>query len=636
MKPKISGLFSVLLSLAIVAGVFNLSCGSAAAETADTQIRWDFEDGNVSSWAADAPANLTFSAEKVGTGNTALRLNHTYNDKTALSWWDNAGIKITQKMDLTGYKAVVFDIILDPSAIDGYGRILPAACIQTEGWAKFIQCQAEEIAKLPEGDPDAGKLVKVKCVAPLPENTGVIEQLVIWVTGGAINYSKPIYVDNIGFTKTVETAPETEKILTAENSPVKKYGQLSVSGTHLCAQDGTPVQLTGMSFPMLLRNPDFVTRNVFQSLAYDWKCDVVRLAVDIGKDDYTGAEEQKRLIRKAIDLAIENGMYVILDWHVLTPGDPLDSAYSGAGEFFNQFSAEYKDCPNIIYELCNEPNGNITWKNNIKPYAENMIDIIRKNDPDSVIIVGTGTWSQDVRDPADDPINAENLMYTVHFYSGSHTQSLRDSVSYALSKNIAIFATEWGMTSHTGADGIFIEETEKWLKLLEDNKISWTNWAIGNAAAESSILKTLITAGEEDGLIVKAQTAPSPQTFDNQPYPSWTENELDFSGKYMRNLIRGYHDYEIIFKSDELKIDSVDVTENGGKYTVNVKASGGKNSYRYSCYLIKDGKVHSHIAYLNSNQFELNPTESGTYKVRVYVDDALNKRCVKQTEFTVK
>jgi len=636
MKTKLRSVCSVLLTLIILFSTFCLNFNPVAAEvTEDTVIFWDFEDRDISKWEIDVPTDMVIAAEEIGTDNIALRFNHTYNDKEALTWWDNSGVKITQKIDLSGYKAIVFDVILDASAIDGYGYIKPTACIHTEGWKQFIHCSAGNIPKLSDEDTDRDVFVKVKCVAPLPENTGVIEQLVIWVTGAAIDYSKPIYIDNIGFTKTITETVETETILKAENSPVEKYGQLKVEGTNLCAEDGTPVQLTGMSIPIDWGKPASITRNVFQCFAYDWKCDVVRLAISIGENAYTGSEEQNNLIRKALDLAIENGMYVILDWHVLTPGDPLDSAYSGAGEFFEMFSSEYKDYPNIIYEVCNEPNGDITWESNIKPYAESMVEIIRYNDPDSVIIVGCGTWSQDVRDPADDPIDAENIMYTVHFYAGTHKQSLRDSVSYALSKNIAIFATEWGMTTHTGADGVFIEETELWLDFLEEHKISWTNWSLNNSAAESSVLKSLISIGEEGGITVKSRTNISPQLTENQIFPSWSENELDFSGKYIRNLIRSYHNYDIIFESSELKIDSLDVSENENGYHVSVTASGGKGAYRYSYYVLKDGVVHYSCAYTNDSQINFVPTESGVYRIRVYVQDSLNTRCVEQYNLTV-
>lgn len=107
-------------------------------------------------------------------------------------------------------------------------------------------------------------------------------------------------------------------------------------------------------------------------------------------------------------------MYAILDWHVLNERDP--NVYkSQALAFFKEMSASVSGYGNVLYEICNEPNGP-AWSS-IKSYAVDVIDTIRANDPNSVIIVGTPTWSQDVDTAAADPIARSNIMYTLHFYN---------------------------------------------------------------------------------------------------------------------------------------------------------------------------------------------------------------------------
>lgn len=110
----------------------------------------------------------------------------------------------------------------------------------------------------------------------------------------------------------------------------------------------------------------------------------------------------------------------------------------------------YKDYPNVIYEIANEPNGYATWNGHIKPYAEEMIPVIRSIDTNGIIIVGTGTWSQDVHDAANNPIAQSNIMYTTHFYAGTHGSWLRDRIDYARSKGVAVFITEWGTSDASG------------------------------------------------------------------------------------------------------------------------------------------------------------------------------------------
>lgn len=617
-------LWITLTGIILLFGVFCFTAAGSALRGQEN-ILWDFEDGKLGAWVADTPAGMTIAVEKIGEDNRALRLNHVYNDRTAQTWWDNAGVKITQKIDLSEYNGVVFDVILDASAIEGYGAIKPAACIMTEGWKEFLNCGEMELQCAPQGE-NTGEYIVYHYEALLPENTGTIEQLVLWVTGGAVDYSKAVYVDNVGFAKLTFEETQVEPMHPLNETPVEKYGILHVDGTHLCAQDGTPIQLTGMSFPMLMRNPQFVNRAIFQAFAYDWKCEVVRLAVDIGENDYTGTAEQKALIAQAIDLAVENGMYVLLDWHVLTPGNPLDGAYAGAGAFFDEFSAKYANCPNVIYEICNEPNGNITWANHIKPYAEDIISIIRKNSPKSVVVVGTGTWSQDVQDPANDPIQKENIMYTVHFYAGSHKQSLRDQVSYALSKNIAIFATEWGITTHTGADGIFLEETQLWLDFMKENKISWTNWCFGNYSAESAVLKTLITAGMQNGLYVKECTPVVPDAVYENGVPYWSQERLSFAGNYMRGLLRAEHPNEFLFGEEKVQIKDCIVEETPEGLHITVVPENENGNYLYSYYVLGEGHIWYSNVYSKERTAVFVPEKAGDYQLRVYLQSRTGGR----------
>ena len=61
-----------------------------------------------------------------------------------------------------------------------------------------------------------------------------------------------------------------------------------------------------------------------------------------------------------------------------------------------------------------------------------VIKEIRENSKKSIIIVGTPTWSQEVDKPAKNKINDEQVMYALHFYSGTHTEWLRERVKEAL------------------------------------------------------------------------------------------------------------------------------------------------------------------------------------------------------------
>src|SRR5690606_8900691 len=125
-------------------------------------------------------------------------------------------------------------------------------------------------------------------------------------------------------------------------------------------------------------------------------------------------------------------------------------------------SNKYKNKRHVIYEICNEPNGGVGW-GTIKSYAEQVIPVIRANDPDGIILVGTPDWSSKVWDAANDPLkgsNAHNVMYAFHFYAGSHFDY--SYLRSALGK-IPIFATEWGTVAASGDGGFNPGSANTWL-----------------------------------------------------------------------------------------------------------------------------------------------------------------------------
>lgn len=620
---------------------------SAASKTIESKnILWDFENGTTQSWVPDRPGNLPMSIQTVG-GSKALSLEYQYRDAQAQTWWDTAGIKIVSRMNIAGYDAFTVDILLDPSAITGFGYMTVTPCVSTLNWADFIQCESFFIYQTPPG-VDTGKLVKVTAVCKIPDNISEIEGIVLWITGAAIDYSGPLYVDNIGLANFAPgETPEPDPVTMPYKTSVQKHGQLQVIGTQLCDEDGEPVQLRGMSVPGIEHHKRILNRAAFQALAYDWKCDVIRLSVDSGSSSigkYTGTPEQKALLWKGIDLAVETGMYVLVDWHVLTPGNPNDPLYDYADTFFDEVSEKYGDCPNLIYEICNEPNGNITWNSDIKPYAERMQGIIRANDPDNIIVIGTGFWSQDVDIAALNPVVGSNLMYTVHFYTGTHTQGVRDKVQTALDRGIAIFATEWGVSDHTGSGGLFLEESETWLAFLDAKKISWTNWSLSNSGASSSCFVSLLPTGNVyDGVIEKFPCPFVPFTDSGKGYLYWPEEQLSPSGQYIRNKIRAAYVEEPL-EQEALTISDVNAGANGvigqrQAIPFSFFLSGGNPDYDVSIVITRNGRLHF-FKQFTATSGTVSETLSamktaGTYRITVYAADSGGKTARAEKEFLV-
>ena len=287
--------------------------------------------------------------------------------------------------------------------------------------------------------------------------------------------------------KTTKKVNEPKK-QEVKNNYVSYNGNLKVKGTKLQNEKGEDIVLRGMSSHGLQWFGDLITEENIKILKEEWNTNVFRLAMYTEEGGYIQDKSIKDKLEKYIDLLVKNDMYIIVDWHILTDNNP-NNHINEAKEFFDYMSNKYKDTPNILYEICNEPNGGVNWNDQIKPYAEEIVKTIRKNDKKKVIIVGTSTWSQDVDSVINNKVSGENIMYTLHFYAGTHKDDLRSRVKNALNNGVAVFVTEFGTTDASGDGGPYLDETQKWIDFMKENNLSFINWSLSNKDEKSAILK---------------------------------------------------------------------------------------------------------------------------------------------------
>ena len=321
-----------------------------------------------------------------------------------------------------------------------------------------------------------------------------------------ISNSENEIVDNM-----VDEISDDENI--QENNPVSQHGKLSVKGTNIVDKNGNIFQLKGISTHGLQWFPQYVNQEAFNYMRDEWKINTVRLAMySAPNDGYT--TDLHKLVSDGVEYAKNSGLYVIIDWHILSDGNPNINKAS-AINFFKEMSTKYKDYENVIYEICNEPNGDVQWERDVKPYAQEVITEIRKIDDDAIIIVGTPTWSQDVDVVAQSPITGfENIMYTLHFYSATHKEYLRQKAMTALNSGLPIFVSEFGICDASGNGNVDINEANQWIDFLNQNNISWICWNLSNKNESSAILKN------------------------TDKVTDWTEAELSDEGKWLVETLK--------------------------------------------------------------------------------------------------
>jgi endoglucanase len=283
------------------------------------------------------------------------------------------------------------------------------------------------------------------------------------------------------------------------DTPVAKNGQLHVCGTKLCNERNVPIQLRGMSTHGIQWYPQCVKSQSLDALAGDWGGDIFRIAMYIQEDGY---ETNPRLftdrVHSYIEEATKRGMYALVDWHQLSPGDPNFNT-ARAKTFFTEVAQRHKDKKNIIYDIANEPNG-VSWAN-VKRYAEEMIPVIRAQDPDGVVFVGTHGWStfgisdgQSETSVFNNPINATNFMYTFHFYAASHKDNYLNALS-RIADRVPVFVTEFGTQTASGDGGNDFAMSQRYIDLMAQKKIGWTNWNFSDDSRSGAVFKAGTCSG---------------------------------------------------------------------------------------------------------------------------------------------
>ena len=318
-------------------------------------------------------------------------------------------------------------------------------------------------------------------------------------------------------TEEVEEEPETSVATTGVS--LDYYGALHVEDGKLVDESGDVAVLTGVSSHGLSWYPEYISPETIESLRNNWGINVIRLAMYTS--DYNGycvaGEDVQNTLKDNIDAAVEaateNDMYVIIDWHILNDSNPNEYK-AQAIQFFGEMVRKYEDNENVIYEICNEPNGDTTWED-ICAYADEVIPVIRNVDSDAVILVGTPNWSSDLDSVVEAPLDYDNIMYTYHFYAGTHKSSARNTLTDALDAGLPVFISEYGFVSADGDGSVDTKEAAKWQDIIDEYQLSSCIWNLSNKAEGSALISS-----------------------DCDKTADWEEEELSEQGQYFVNMLQ--------------------------------------------------------------------------------------------------
>lgn len=297
---------------------------------------------------------------------------------------------------------------------------------------------------------------------------------------------------------------------------IEKYGRLKLVGNQLSDANGKAVQLKGWSTFGLVWTSHCNNEAAFKRMK-DWGANIVRVAMYVQEDGWASNYGHLETVKNMIDWSANQGIYCLVDWHVLRPGDPLSDSYmkvhgkDNAPAFFFEEIAKYVKNNNyihVLYEICNEPNSDqshgytqITddmngWSR-IKQYADKVLPAIQNGDPGAVVIVGTPRWDQLINLAAESPITGYsnlNIMYAFHVYAGDNAHMAYVSRMKTAARTIPIFMSEWGISNSDGGLNSTAVNTSNGDVVMQacdggnegGQKISWCFWSWSDAKQASA------------------------------------------------------------------------------------------------------------------------------------------------------
>lgn len=368
--------------------------------------------------------------------------------------------------------------------------------------------------------------------------------------------------------------------------PVSYYGEFQTKNyMFVGSKTGSAVQVRGLSLFWSQWGNSFYNANAVNHLASDWKIEVIRAAYGSTGAVYDSetAAQNRAFVNTIIQAAIDNDIYVIVDWHSHNAQKETENSTA----FFSDIARTWGQYDNVIFELYNEPT-NVEWSG-IKSYAETVIDTIRKYS-DNLILVGTPNYDQYIGDVIGNAIDKENIGYVLHFYAASHPlDSYKNAILSVLGANLPLFVTEYGTTNADGGCSPVITESctqdhytshsenssNNWHFFLDSKKISSVAWSVFDKYEGSAFFGT------------------SPdESFDQSNPANWADtNQMTLSGKYIFKKLNVYAESAVWRNPSSILNNSALNADLTGSYeTYSLQGKKGKTGAGVYILKYKNGK----------------------------------------------
>ena len=224
-------------------------------------------------------------------------------------------------------------------------------------------------------------------------------------------------------------------------------------------------------------------------LAAQWGANVVRLPVTEVYGSTDLAAYDASYIEPYVQQAVDLGIYLIIDLHYVRDYGDGEGAIpaSVVQRFWDYIAPRYGDISNVVFEVFNEPLNPASWAT-WKSYIQPVVDSLRESAPDTLILMGSPSWSTMPGGAVGDPVADHNTAYVYHLYpnQGAPTTSLLDSKFGTAAQSIPVVVSEFGWNPPGPySDSVTAGTTSTWGVPFRDYldarpHIGWQAWILDN------------------------------------------------------------------------------------------------------------------------------------------------------------
>lgn len=388
---------------------------------------------------------------------------------------------------------------------------------------------------------------------------------------------------------------------------VSKYGLLNTKGGAVCDASGNKVSLMGPSFFWSCSAPLWWTKETVNFLVKNYNIQIIRLPVSIAPGDNTWVDNSatwnednylhrpeytRELVDEMVKAAIENDIYVIIDFHEHYAEHWVDLSK----DFFSYFATKWGEYPNVMYEIFNEPMQN-TENGTVVEYAKQIIPVIRAIDPDNIIIVGSKQYSREPDNVTAAGEGQSNIAYTWHGYvEWGHQGDWNGKNSW--NNGVPIVVTEWGLNWSKNDGGL--------LNLYKEKSLINCFWSMSNKGGDDakwSILKD-----------------------DVFKISDWSDSDMTENGAYLLGVAKNWVNFKPVVLTDIVEDLSLAVSPNALFYlpenstTLTAVAEGGTGNYTFA-WKQTSGPSDATIEQASAAITKVSGLEAGEYTFSVSLTD---------------